>query len=46
MALRLSRVQTWPLDCAIAAELLPAIKSQIAPPNTAHRGMFFTMESS
>jgi hypothetical protein len=46
MALRLSRVQAWPLDCAIAAALLPTTKNQIDTPNNAHRSALFTMESS
>jgi hypothetical protein len=46
MALRLSRVQAWPLDCAIAAVLPPTTKNQIAPPNSALRSTLFIMESS
>ena len=46
MALRLSRVQAGPLDCAIAAVLLPKTKNQIAPPNSAHRSTLFIVESS
>jgi hypothetical protein len=46
MALRPSRVQAWPLDCAIATVLLAKTKKQTAPPNSAHRSTLFIMEAS